>query len=312
MDVRTIPVLSPQPGMSRSNNTQRSFEPRERMPVPGNPHAELKRPEISPGIIPVADDDHDMHEAVEMLNQIDELKKKSIDYQIVKKVLDREEDDVDSRNSDAHDAAEESGMEQKQESRVEDDDVRVIADRARENIEERANRSTEREPVKKSDPLAFDMDNNGIQTTGVLSGVLFDIDADGTREMTSFISGNDVFLALDKNSNGKIDNGRELFGDQNGASNGYEELSRYDDNKDNVIDSSDRVFGELQLLQNREGTLSTVRLADSGIARINLGYTNTNMALNTYDHIAQMGTFEHENGQVSSSADIMLGFSEIA
>ena len=70
--------------------------------------------------------------------------------------------------------------------------------------------------------------------------------------------GTDAFLALDKNSNGLIDNGNELFGNHtisntrfkytnNKATNGYEALKAYDLNGDNVIDSKDEIYDKLLL-----------------------------------------------------------------
>ena len=87
--------------------------------------------------------------------------------------------------------------------------------------------------------------------TTVPEGVVFDLDNDGyaervswTAEQTSF---DNAFLVLDKNGNGQVDNGGELFGDQNGSKNGFEELAKYDDNQDKVVNKDDKVFAELKL-----------------------------------------------------------------
>ena len=165
--------------------------------------------------------------------------------------------------------------------------------------------------VQQSDPLAFDMDDNGLQTTGVRNGVNFDINADGNADKTSFVSGNDAFLALDKNNNGKIDNGKELFGDQNGAGNGYEELRKYDTNNDNKIDRNDAVYDRLRLFRmdgNGNQVISSVK--ESGIKSIALGYQNTQKALNQYDKITQESTFERDDGSIGNTGDIMVGFDE--
>ena len=64
------------------------------------------------------------------------------------------------------------------------------------------------------DPLALDLDGNGLQTISVsTSNVLFDHDNNGLLERTGWLSGGDGFLVLDLNNNQKIDNGTELFGD---------------------------------------------------------------------------------------------------
>ncbi|MFN8943277.1 MAG: hypothetical protein ACK5WZ_01480 [Pseudobdellovibrionaceae bacterium] len=55
------------------------------------------------------------------------------------------------------------------------------------------------------------------------------------------------FVVLDRNNNGKIDDGSELFGDGAESPNGFEALATFDDNKDKVIDRKDSVFGKLQL-----------------------------------------------------------------
>ena len=312
MDIIIHPVRSILPDSSQGANTRRAFEPRERFPVPGNPQAEVNRPEISPGIIPVAQPipsvSEEVSEEVEMLKNMDELKKKSLDFQIINRVLDKEQNESDklhkeSTLDDTEPVSEEPEVKSAQ--RVMDEDVREIVEQARLRVESR--RQTENEP-EKSDPLALDLDGNGLQTTGIANGFMFDINADGRVDKTSFISGGDAFVALDKNNNGHIDDGSELFGDQNGSANGYLELAHYDDNQDGRIDENDAIYSELALLSNNNGQPGISSLSESGIKSINLNYSNTSIAINTYDRIAQMGTYERDDGTIGTSGDVILGY----
>ena len=150
---------------------------------------------------------------------------------------------------------------------------------------------------------------NGFQTTGVYQSVLFDIDGDGVKEQTSFVSGGDAFLAYDKNGNGVIDNGKELFGDSNGYEHGFSELSSYDDNHDGKIDISDRIYSDLQLFSlDDKGQQQLNSLGSSHIKSINLSYTDHKEVLNQYDSIAQIAQFEYDNGKKGSAADLLLGY----
>ncbi len=134
---------------------------------------------------------------------------------------------------------------------------------------------TETHEFQAIDPLIIDVDGNGFDLTSADEGVIFDIDGDGKEEKTAVTKGEDGMLALDKNGNGLIDNGKELFGDQNGSKNGFEELSKYDDNKDNVIDKNDEAFSKLQILKykmNRDKQViqQLVSLKSAGIVSIDL------------------------------------------
>lgn len=63
------------------------------------------------------------------------------------------------------------------------------------------------------DPLAIDLDRDGIETRGIsASPITFDHNADGVRTGTGWLTGDDAWLVLDRNANGRIDTGRELFG----------------------------------------------------------------------------------------------------
>lgn len=167
--------------------------------------------------------------------------------------------------------------------------------------------------VERADPLVLDLSGEGITTTGVEAGVRFDLDADGQEDQTSFVTGASWLLALDRNENGRIDDGKELFGDQHGASNGFEELARFDDNRDGVVDAADQVFDRLRLLQiGEDGEQVLASLAEAGVSAIELGYQNTRKALNLYDTVAQMGAFRRADGTSGEAADLLLGYSKTA
>jgi hypothetical protein len=62
------------------------------------------------------------------------------------------------------------------------------------------------------DPLALDLDSDGIETISADTGITFDFDGDGLKTGTGWVKGDDGLLVLDRNSNGSIDTGKELFG----------------------------------------------------------------------------------------------------
>jgi hypothetical protein len=160
---------------------------------------------------------------------------------------------------------------------------------------------------KKTDPLALDLAGNGFSTRGLGDSISFDLDGNGQLERISAPSGDDALLALDRNANGQIDNGRELFGDQHGASNGFAELSKYDDNQDGRIDLQDSVFAHLSLLRfDQQGQQHSQSLSEAGVSAINLQAQNVKHALGAYDEIAQLGHFEFSDGRSGQAADLLL------
>ena len=107
------------------------------------------------------------------------------------------------------------------------------------------------------DPLVLDLDKDG--GTSPSRRAYFDYDGDGTRELGSWFSSNDGLLAIDKNGDGAINDGSELFGDafvkENGAkaSNGMDALRDIDGNDDGVIDAQDEKFADLRIWKDTNG-----------------------------------------------------------
>ena len=137
-------------------------------------------------------------------------------------------------------------------------------------------------------PILLDTENDGIHLTGLNDPVWFDIDADGTADLMSWTDRSEGLLALDRNGNGSIDDGGELFGnatllaDGTRALNGYLALAELDSwpqggNGDGAIDSADFPFGFLRLWtdRNHDGFSQPDELrtlTEAGIRRIGLDY----------------------------------------
>jgi hypothetical protein len=134
----------------------------------------------------------------------------------------------------------------------------------------------------------MDTENDGIHLTGLDDPVWFDIDADGDADLISWTDRSEGILALDRNGNGTIDDGGELFGnatllaDGRQAPNGYVALAELDawafgGNGDAFIDAADEAFASLRLWTdlNHDGVSQPeelLTLAEAGILRISLDY----------------------------------------
>ena len=161
--------------------------------------------------------------------------------------------------------------------------------------------------VQQVDPLVLDLAGNGFSTSGLSRPVRFDLDGDGRQDSISAPTGDDALLALDRNGNGRIDSGRELFGDQHGATNGFAELARFDDNHDNRIDAADAVFSQLRLLRfDSQGHQTLQTMEEAGVSAIDLRARDVDIALGAYDQIAQLGRFEFADGSSGQAADLLL------
>lgn len=135
-----------------------------------------------------------------------------------------------------------------------------------------------------SSPIIIDHAGDGLQLTGPEDGVEFDLDANGFPERTAWTmaNGDDGWLALDRDGNGSIDNGGELFGDNTtqpdaSARNGYLALGQFDLDANGVIDPRDAVWSQLVVWRDadhdgRSSPTELVSLDDLQILGLELTY----------------------------------------
>ncbi len=144
--------------------------------------------------------------------------------------------------------------------------------------------------------VALDLNGDGVQTTGANKTVAFDVDDSGFMKNTAWLSNNDGFLFLDRNLNGSIDSGRELFSNSivDLSARGLAGMRWIDSNYDGRLTNADPVWNELKVWQDADG---------DGVA--DAGETQALSALGITALDYAMGRFE-QNGQLKemSSPDL--------
>jgi hypothetical protein len=148
--------------------------------------------------------------------------------------------------------------------------------------------------VPPSSPIVIDLDGQGgFRFTSLEDGVIFDLNGDGDLERTAWTAPGyqQAFLALDRNGNGAIDDGRELFGDVtpqrvSTAPNGYLALGLFDEaglggDADGLITQADTIYPVLQLWldANHDGISQPdelTTLEEGGVQSIDLDYVTLN------------------------------------
>ncbi len=139
------------------------------------------------------------------------------------------------------------------------------------------------------DPLIINYPGNAAELSN--EKFAFDIDADGNEDMISYFE-QGAMLALDKNNDGIINDGSELFGALSG--NGFADLALYDEDGNNYIDEGDSIFKDLKLWNKSADNDSLDELSSMDIGAIYLGATETSFDLK--------GEGNQFNGQVKASS----------
>ncbi len=166
--------------------------------------------------------------------------------------------------------------------------------------------------VQQGDPIVFDLDNDGVELSNYQQGARFDLMGTGRAQQTAFVNGGDAFLALDRNKDGSINSGLELFGEQHGASNGFEELRKFDLNGDGTINRNDAIFNELRLFKDNGNGLTEagelLSLADAGIDEILLNYRNVDQKAAGGNRLTQIASYLRNDGSKGQVADALLNY----
>lgn len=157
------------------------------------------------------------------------------------------------------------------------------------------------------DPLVLDFGGPAAALSEVRFD--FDLDSDGTREKLPLVSGSG-FLAFDRNANGRIDDGRELFGPASGD--GFSELARLDDDANGWIDEADAAWSQLRVWRPDAAGKGSVRsLSEVGVGALHLGRVATPFSLKGAAHDTQgvmraSGVYLREDGGVGTLSQVDL------
>ncbi len=156
--------------------------------------------------------------------------------------------------------------------------------------------------VQTIDPLVINLDTDVASVSD--QKFFFDLDSDGQEEAISMLGSGSGFLALDKNGDGRINDGSELFGAGNGD--GFKDLARYDEDRDGWIDEDDSIWSKLQIwCKDSNGQDHLYRLSEKGVGAICLDSAATEFAQKDESGelqsvIRRTGVFLYENGEVGT------------
>jgi hypothetical protein len=119
--------------------------------------------------------------------------------------------------------------------------------------------------IKKVDPIALNLDGGTAALSDARTG--FDINSDGKAEQVALPAAGTYFVALDRNGNGRVDNGMELFGPASG--NGFAEIRSLDTDGNGWIDSGDTAYASLRLWSGPDATMRS--LQEAGVGALYVG-----------------------------------------
>ncbi len=169
--------------------------------------------------------------------------------------------------------------------------------------------------VRVCDPLVINLDTNIAELED--QKFFFDLDADGELDEISMLNGGSGYLALDKNQDGTINDGSELFGTASGD--GFADLAEYDQDGNGWIDEGDAVFDKLKIwCKDENGNDVLYKLADKGVGAICLQKVGTQFSLNSQEsnetngYIRSTGVFLYESGMAGTVQHVDVAKSFLA
>lgn len=148
------------------------------------------------------------------------------------------------------------------------------------------------------DPLVINLDGNMAKLQD--QTFFFDLDADGKEEEISMLGSGSGYLALDKNGDGVINDGSELFGTRSGD--GFADLAAYDEDRNGWIDENDAIWNKLLIwTKDENGQDRCYKLSEKNVGAVCLGNTETDFTLASKENavngrIRKTGIFLYENG----------------
>jgi hypothetical protein len=162
--------------------------------------------------------------------------------------------------------------------------------------------------AQRKDPLVINFDGNAAQLTD--QRFRFDLDADGSAEQLATLTPGSGYLALDKDGNGSIDSGAELFGPATGS--GFGELAAFDADENNWIDENDPVYAQLRIwTPDGQGEAALATLQERKVGALYLGSVSTPFALRGAGNsdlgaVAATGVYLTEPGESGTLQEIDL------
>ncbi len=138
----------------------------------------------------------------------------------------------------------------------------------------------------------------------------FDLDADGDLDQMAGLRAGSGYLVFDRNADGMVNDGHELFGPETGH--GFYELAQHDDDGNGWIDEADQIFDRLRIWTiANDGAQELRTLRERGIGAIHLGSSESQFDLKDQDNelqgrIIRSGIFLHEEGAAGTVQQIDL------
>ena len=159
----------------------------------------------------------------------------------------------------------------------------------------------------KVDPLVINFDGNAAELS--TNRFQFDIDANGSLDQIATLKSNSGMLALDKNQDGQVNDGSELFGGKTGD--GFSELAVYDEDQNHFIDEADSIYQKLRIWQRHaDGSQQLIGLGEKNIGAIYLGHLTTPFQLKaesdnqSLGEVAISGIYLKETGEIGTIQQI--------